>query len=209
MSGEMREAADDETTAATDSTRAGHAGDGAARDGDGTRRRLFVMRTGASLYAVYANEVEATSENLTPTPLPFAPPPVRGVVGRRGRILTLIDPLPLLHAASPTNASTETAEPLAAPLAVPATREPAPFVVVLKGDEQLALSVESIERDIELYDEREGEPYDDETGVAAKTSSDPLVRRVIQHNARAVVLLDPAHLFDAAMRGVDRRRRRT
>ena len=54
------------------------------------------MRTGARRFAVYADEVEATSENSRPTPLPFAPAPVRGVVSRRGRMLTLIDPLPLL-----------------------------------------------------------------------------------------------------------------
>lgn len=189
MSGEMEEAAHDETTA----TRLKSAG----RTGDAPRRRLFVMRTGASLFAVYADEVEATSENLMPTPLPFAPAPVRGVVSQRGRILTLIDPLPLLHAANQTGAPVASTEAVAPP----ATRKPAPFVVALKGDEQLALSVESIEREVELYD--------DETGGAADASSSSLIRRTIQHNTHAVALLNPARLFDAAMQGVERRRRRT
>jgi chemotaxis signal transduction protein len=181
MSGSMKETAHDETKA-TRST-------GAERSDDATRRRLFVMRSGARLFAVYADEVEATSENVTPAPLPFAPPPVRGVVSQRGRILTLIDPLPLL----PGVAST------AAPPA--ATTKHAPFVVALKGDEQLALSVEAVEREVELYDT--------ETDAAARPSGTSLLRRTIPYDTHAVALIDPARLFDAAMQGVERRRQRT
>ncbi|MCA1555268.1 MAG: chemotaxis protein CheW, partial [Acidobacteria bacterium] len=161
------------------------------------RRRLFVMRSGSRLFAVYTDEVEATSENLTPTPLPFARPPVRGVVSQRGRILTVIDPLLLLQpdAVAPTNAP---------PPAPSTTRTPLPIIVALRGDEQLALAVEHIEHDIELYD--------DETAAdaGAKISNSPrFLRRIIQPHTNAIALLDPAHLFDAAMQGIERRRRRT
>jgi chemotaxis signal transduction protein len=186
MSGSMKETAHDETTA-THSTRT------EASD-DARRRRLFVMRTGARLFAVYADEVEATSENLTPTPLPFAPAPVRGVVSQRGRILTLIDPLPLLPGATST-AATQTG-------ATPAIQKPAPFVVALKGDEQLALSVEAVEREIELYDTAAD-------AGAADASGASLLRRTIPYEAHGIALLNPARLFDAAMQGVERRRQRT
>jgi chemotaxis signal transduction protein len=192
MSGGMKKTAHDETT--TRST-------GAARSHDAPRRRLFVMRSGARLFAVYADEVEATSENLTPTPLPFAPPPVRGLVSRRGRILTLIDPLPLLPAATLDGAATTAAA--AQPPAPHATQTTAPLVVALKGDEQLALSVEAVEREVELYD------AEADVTAAADASGGSLLRRIIPYHAHAVALLDPARLFEAAMQGVERRRRRT
>jgi chemotaxis signal transduction protein len=172
----------------------------------GGRRRLCVMRSGARLFAVYADEVEAASENLTPTPLPFAPAPVRGVVSRRGRILTVIDPLPLLPPAAPspaTIAANADAPTPASPLASSLTQKPhAPLIVALRGDEQLALSVERIEPDIELFD-------DDEADTAADVSSGAqLLRRTIRHHAGAISLLSTAHLFEAAMQGVERRRKR-
>jgi len=145
------------------------------------------MRSGACLFAVYADEVEATSENLTPTPLPFASAPVRGVVSQRGRILTVIDPLLLLQPDTPVEVLTQTA---------------APLIVALRGDEQLALSVESIKHDIELYD--------DEADAGAVASDGlALLRRTIQHRTDSIALLDTARLFDAAMQGIERRRRRT
>jgi chemotaxis signal transduction protein len=150
-------------------------------------RKLFVMRSGARVFAVYADEVEATAENLTPTPLPFAPPAVVGVVSLRGRIHTLIDPLRLFP-----DADAQTPAP-------PSTQTPARSVVALKGDEQLALAVEHVERTADFFDHE---------AHAADAASDGLVRRVIPHQATLITLLDPACLFDAAMRGTDRRRRR-
>jgi chemotaxis signal transduction protein len=145
------------------------------------------------LFAVYADEVEATSENLTPTPLPFAPAPVRGVVSQRGRIFTVIDPLLLLQPdAAPTGAPADA--PALAPLSMQTST---PFIVALRGDEQLALSVERIEHELEFFD--------DEADAPASS----LLRRTIRHQTGDIALLDPAHLFDAAMKGVERRRRRT
>ena len=193
MSGGMKETTHDETTT-TLSTRAERAGDDAAR------RRLFVMRSGARLFAVYADEVAATCENLTPTPLPFAPAPVRGVVSQRGRILTLIDPLPLLPEETLDGAKAAGSQTFPSP-AMHTSQAPAPLVIALKGDEQLALSVEAVEREVELYDT--------DAHVAAEASGSSLIRRTIRHETHAVALLDPARLFDAAMQGVERRRRRT
>jgi len=196
MSGGMKEKTHDEPPA-TLSTRAGQAGDAA-------RRRLFVMRSGARLFAVYADEVAATCGNLSPTPLPFAPAPVRGVVSQRGRMLTLIDPLPLLPDETSTAALAPGAQAFASPAReTPAVRTPAPLVIALKGDEQLALSVEAVEHEVELYESEAN------AATAADASGSSLIRRTIRHETHAVALLDPARLFDAAMRGVERRRRRT
>lgn len=178
---------------------------GATRTGRLTnaRRKLCVMRSGARLFAVHADEVEATSENLRPTPLPFAPAPVRGIVSRRGRILTVIDPLPLLPPdaptiAAPADAPTQTSHPPSSP---PTQKTHAPLIVALRGDEQLALSVERIEHDIELFDDETDTPPD-----AAPASH--LLRRIIRHHTDTIALLNTAHLFEAAMQGVERRRKR-
>lgn len=187
--------------AATSSTRAERTAGG--------RRRLYVMRSGACLFAVYADEVEAASENLRPTPLPFAPAPVRGVVSQRGRIFTVIDPLLLLQPGVLSTAATAAVDASTASLPAPSlmTQANAPLIVALRGDEQLALSVERIESSIELFDEEDDERAADTTSNAAPGS--PLLHRTIQHRAGAIALLDTAHLFEAAMRGVERRRRRT
>lgn len=159
------------------------------------RRKLCVMRSGARLFAVYADEVAATSENLRPTPLPFAPAPVRGVVGQRGRILTVIDPL-LLPQPDATTPDTATAAP---------TSTTAPLIVALTGDEQLALSVERIEHDIELFDDDEAA-----TGTTpdAAPNSHLFLRRTIRHQMHVIALLDTSRLFEATMQGVERRRKR-
>ena len=176
----MEDTAQDDRAAATDSTRAGNLSSDA-------RRRLFVMRAGKRLFAVYQDEVEATSENpTTPTPLPFAPAPVRGVASQRGRILTVIDPLLLLQ---PDAGTSSDALPRAS------------LIVALKGDEQLALAVESVEHELELFD--------DEADAARDPSNNLPLRRTIRHQAGDILLLDPARLFDSAMQGVERRRRRT
>lgn len=169
----------------------------ATHDGRRTheRRKLCVMRSGARLFAVYADEVAATSENLRPTPLPFAPAPVRGVVGQRGQILTVIDPLLLPQPGATTPDATNGAQ----------TSTPPPLIVALRGDEQLALSVERIEHDIELFDEAEADP---DTSPDAAPDSHLFLRRTIRHHMHTIALLDPAHLFEAAMQGVERRRKR-
>jgi chemotaxis signal transduction protein len=158
------------------------------------RRKLCVMRSGARLFAVYADEVAATSENLRPTPLPFAPAPVRGVVSQRGQILTVIDPLLLPQPDATTPDATTRTQ----------TSTHAPLIVALRGDEQLALSVERIEHDLELFDDEATA----ETTPDAAPNSHLFLRRIIRHHMHAIALLDPARIFEAAMQGVERRRRR-
>jgi chemotaxis signal transduction protein len=179
----------------------------AARRPASARRKLCVMRSGTRLFAVYADAVEATSENLTPTPLPFAPAPVRGLVSQRGRILTVIDPLLLFPPVAPSTGTTADAPTLSTPHVSPPTGASAPLIVArivaLRGDEQLALAVERIEDDLELFDDGEAD-----TATHATHGSQLFLRRIIQHQTGAIALLDTAHLFEAAMQGVERRRKR-
>jgi len=144
------------------------------------RRQLIVMRTTTRLLGVFADEADSVADGLAPTPLPRAPASVLGVVSVRGRILTVIDPLVLLN------------EERNAPC-------PPRFIVALRGDEQLALAVERVERIIEI-------PTD---AIAPLGNAVNIVRGVVQSEGDLVVVLDPAKLFDVAMQDTERRRQRT
>ena len=158
------------------------------RDTTGGLRELFVFRAGARRLAVFREEVEAVAENLRPAPLPFAPRAVLGVVALRGRVRTALDPLKLF--AAPADQSNETS--------LAASRPPCLFVA-LAGDEQLSLACDSAEESFTISTD-ELRPDPDPEAPA---------RGLVTHEGHDVTVLDPARLFDAAMRGRDRRRRRT
>ena len=169
-------------------------GEGAARarsaNESGARRlrELFVFRAGARRFAVFREEVEDVAEHLRPAPLPFAPPAVLGVVSLRGRVRTALDPLKLTPASAAAPGETHHTP----------TRPPRVFVA-LAGDEQLALACDSTEESFTISPD-ELRPAPDPEAPA---------RGLVTHDDGEVTVLDPARLFDAAMRGRDRRRRRT
>lgn len=171
----------------------GSGGEAGARRGDSPGvapqlRELFVFRAGARLFAVFREEVEATAADLRPAPLPFAPRAVVGVVALRGRVRTALDPLKLF--AAPPDAADETPADAA---------RPPRLIVALVGDEQLALACDSAEEPFTIStDELRPDP-----------DAEAPARGHVSHEAAEVTVLDPARLFDAAMRGRDRRRRRT
>ncbi len=152
------------------------------------RREIILMSSGAHAFAVYAEEADGVTRDLKPTPLPGAPRAVEGVVCVRGRMRTVLDPLALLSTSEGTNDSERE------------TEETPHFIVTLRGDEQLALAVGRVEGIFELQD---GLDRDVE-----QTDHGPSVRATIKHEGRAVTLLDPANIFEAAMRGTERRRQR-
>jgi chemotaxis signal transduction protein len=163
-------------------------------------RTLFVMRAGARLFAVFAEEVEATASDLTPTPLPFAPHAVLGVVSLRGRIRTVIDPLRLTDAdahAATHIASHDSVSPDSDP-SLP-SQTPTRLFVAFTGDEQLALACDNAEGLIEVAHEK----------LNASPGGNSHVLGTIEHRGLTVTLLDPARLFDAAVRGIERRRKRS
>ena len=157
-------------------------------------RELFVFRAGAQFFAVYAEEVESTADNLRPAPLPFAPPAVLGVVPMRGRMRTALDPLRLLDAPAPPDPEAEAAPAATTHDAMKTTPR---LFVALTGDEQLALACDSAENPITVQVSQ------------LAPAPDSHVRAHIEHEGRVIILLDPSRLFDAAMRGTDRRRRRS
>ena len=71
-------------------------------------------------------------------------------------------------------------------------------IVTLRGDEQLALAVSGAGDVIEV------KPNELENA----SDADPFVRGLILQTGRSVAILDSLHLFPAAMRGRERRRRR-
>ena len=173
---------DVETNEGATPSRAGERG-GAER-----LRELFVFRAGARRFAVFSEEVEGAAENLRPAPLPYAPRAVVGVVALRGRVRTALDPLKLF--AAPAVPADETPH---------ASAQTPRLFVALAGDEQLALACDCVEESFTIST--------DELRAAADPEAP--ARGLVSHRAAEVTVLDPARLFDAAMRGRDRRRRRT
>ncbi|MDT5124212.1 MAG: eukaryotic-like serine/threonine-protein kinase [Acidobacteriota bacterium] len=146
--------------------------------------KLTIAQVGTRRIAVHADEADAVVTGRAPIPLPYAPKAVLGVVGVRGRMLTLLDPLALLDEGSET-----------------ATNAPPAFIIPLRGDEQLALAVESVSDAIEIYQ--------DQIALPDHSSDTSAIRGVVHHEHGPIVVLETAELFDIAMHGAERRRRRT
>lgn len=145
-------------------------------------RDLFLLTVNDLTFAVFADDVEATSERIRPAALPNAPSAVLGVVSVRGRMMTTLDPLAL-------NGGRGAIWPAELPV-----------VIALRGDEQLALAADSLtdsitiaSTDIELTEEIKG---------------NPAVLGIAQHGGKEIVVLDAANLFAAAVQRRERRRRR-
>lgn len=147
------------------------------------RRELLIFRTGARLLGVFADEADSVTPWREPTPLPHAPGAVLGVVSIRGIVLTLLDPLMLLGE-RPLN---EALKPS--------------FIVALRGDEQLALAVDRVERIIEIFA--------DEVEPLARSDAASLLRGVIQRERELIAVLNLNELFISATQGNERRRRRS
>ena len=146
-------------------------------------RELLLLRAGARAFAVFADETDGVADALKPTPLPHAPRAVLGVVCVRGRMRTALDPLALVG----DNGETESAT-ASTPL----------FIVALRGDEQLALAAESDGGVVRIN-------IDD---IAPPDTADRVSRGTFEHEGTRVFVLDPSRLFDAALRGTERRRQR-
>ncbi len=156
-----------------------------SREDDTQLRDLFLFTLGNRVFAVPAEEVEGTAETKLPAPLPHAPAPILGVVSVRGHMLTVIDPLVLTGAESSGQTST------------------VPQVISLRGDEQLALAAESVRETITIA-----------AADIEKASEDPqsephhALCGILRHGGETIIVIDPARLFEAAVRRKERRRRR-
>jgi chemotaxis signal transduction protein len=167
-------------------------------DAPGEACELLLLRAGGQLFAVRAEEADGAAEaGPRPTPLPRA---VLGVVALRGRMRTVLDPSALANTQAVQDSAQ--ADPDAARLesdgATARVEEARPLVVALRGDEQLALAVERVEGTVRV-------PAD---ALAPTQRPAPPLRAVLEHEGARLLVLDPSRLFDAAMRGTERRRQR-
>ncbi len=147
---------------------------------------LVPFTAGGRVFAVFADEVESTAEAKLPALLPNAPPAVLGVVCVRGRMLTVLDPVALL-----TGEATSWPETL-------------PGVIALSGDEQLAVAAHERLDTITIA----------ATDIQPTTLSDNedsaggVALGIARYGGEEITVLSVAHLFAAAMRRKERRRRR-
>jgi chemotaxis signal transduction protein len=95
-------------------------------------RFVRFLRMGECRFAVLEDQIASIADWRKPVPLPHAPPAVRGVVLIQGRVLTVLDPAPLLGSTDSSAQSSPT------------------HIVVLKGDEQISLAVEEAEDPIDV-----------------------------------------------------------
>jgi chemotaxis signal transduction protein len=144
---------------------------------------LLLMQRGARTFAVLSVEADGVVEWRAPAPLPQALPAVLGVVSVRGRMLTLIDPLAVL------DAQAVAANPTAG------------FIVALRGDEQLALAVDRVEGVSKFSN--------DEIKSDDEIKRHKILRGVIGHAVESISVINVNEIFGSAMRGIERRRRRS
>lgn len=146
------------------------------------RREIVVVRAGERWLGVFSEEVACVESGKVPTPLPHAPAGVLGIVSVRGRILTVLDPLSLLGESR----------------AGVSGRAQPNFILALRGDEQLALAVDSAGQLREIRMDEIKQPV----GATALVA-----RGTFQDEKAQVIVLDVTRLFAAAVEGMSERRR--
>jgi chemotaxis signal transduction protein len=143
-------------------------------------RTLQVFTVGEARFAVFADEGITIAEWRKPAVLPHAPVSVLGVVSIRGRMLTVLDPSPLLEQA-------------------PHPKAPS-HILALRGDEQLALGIDGPGETIEL-----GEA--NQNFATTTEANGQLITAVFNLNGDEIKILNVKALF-TAIQGRERRRRR-
>ena len=144
-------------------------------------RELRIVFAGSRKLGIFADAIEAIADWRMPTPLPKAPRSVLGVVCIHGRMLTVLDVAALLNeevGVAPSSPSS---------------------IVALRGDEQLALAVDSVGETIAIAT--------DELQAAKSDEGRPILG-VVHRGDETVTVLNIGELFAAAIRGRERRRRR-
>lgn len=145
---------------------------------------LLPFTIGDRTFAVFTEQVDGTAEGKPFARLPRAPDGVIGVVCVRGRMLTILDPTAALEGEASRWQST------------------LPYVIVLRGDEQLGLAAQTCRdtitisaADIERLAETDGPQSDLSLGL-------------VRYAGEEMVLLDSNRLFSRTVQRRERRRRR-
>jgi purine-binding chemotaxis protein CheW len=145
---------------------------------------LLPFTIGDRTFAVFIEQVDGTAEHKPFAALPRAPQAVVGVVCVRGRMLTVLDPTAVLDAH------------------VPAWEQSLPYVIVLKGEEQLALVAETCHDTVTISAadiEESPDPAGGEANVAVG---------LVRYAGQEMLILDSTRLFSRAVQRRERRRRR-
>jgi len=145
---------------------------------------LLPFTIGEQTFAVFTDQIDATVEARPVARLPRAPAAVVGVVCVRGRMLTVLDAAVILQANEQQWTQT------------------LPFVIVLRGDEQVGLVAETCRDTVTISAE------DIEPAKSAGNSDPPMALGTVTHGGESVIILDAARLFRCAVQRRERRRRR-
>jgi purine-binding chemotaxis protein CheW len=145
---------------------------------------LLPFTIGAQTFAVFTNQIETTAEARPVAQLPQAPPAVVGVVCVRGHMITVLDAV-----AIGTGATTDWPGTL-------------PFVLVLRGNEQLGLVAETCRETVTISAE------DIEAAVSGGESNQAAALGTVTYAGEPMVILDAGRLFRCAVQRRERRRRR-
>ncbi|MEP6569014.1 MAG: chemotaxis protein CheW [Acidobacteriota bacterium] len=150
-------------------------------------RRLQLVHTGSSQFAIFAEDISAIVDWQEPAPLPGAPSSVLGVVSIQGRMLTVLDLSTLLDL---DLASSDT------------SLKARGYLVALRGDEQLALAIEAPGEVVELA------PNESTADLSANQEGLPTpVLGVMQREGAEIKILNLRGLFSTAIQGSQRRQR--
>ncbi len=146
-----------------------------APDGPGSARAVQTMFAGSNCLGLFVDDIESIAEWRIPTPIPGAPAAILGVVCIKSRMLTVLDANVLLgQDSSPAGGK----------------------LVILQGDEQIALAIDQA-----------GDMIEGPVSLAADKDMNPLILGCVEKNELPVSVLDATQLFATAMRGRERRHR--
>ncbi|PWT94405.1 MAG: hypothetical protein C5B55_02800 [Blastocatellia bacterium] len=153
-----------------------------SNDSDTKSKRFRLVRVDSMQFAIDDEQITTFVDWHEPTPLPFAPKALIGVVCIQGRMFTVLDLIKMLHPEQTDTLSSSS------------------YIVALRGDEQLALAVNSIGEPIEvlLSHIRSMEPVPNE-----------LVRETLEHEQSDWQVIEVDQLFNSLVQGKERRRRRS
>jgi chemotaxis signal transduction protein len=149
-------------------------------DEEPERRELLVVNAGQRLFGIFTENVAGIAAGKSPAPLPRAPVSVLGVIAFRGRMLTVIDPLPLLG--EPARAA-----------------EPA-IIVALSGEDQLAIAADSSRGAIQISAR--------EIGISDQGAGSEIISGTIRRDGDQIDIVNVSSLFGSTVQQQERRRRR-
>lgn len=153
-------------------------------NGDPQLQDLLPFTIGERIFAVFTDQVDGTAERKPFAPLPRAPNAVIGVVCVRGRMLTVLDPTVVLDSR------------------LAQWEQMLPYVIVLRGDEQLGLVAETCRDTITIS------AADIERSSHSEQPQDDFMLGLVRYAGEEMLILDSTRLFSRAVQRRERRRRR-